>query len=130
MSSPLESILIVVCIAGFFVLQYRSRRKSVAQTEFVREHADAQFREFRSTVGDERYWFIGSEAQIVDETEEGVTINDSYRLLRIQRYARNRHGEYFLFIADGTSKPFFKYVKQSTARVVLQGKYLPPDWPT
>jgi hypothetical protein len=72
--------------------------------------------------------FDGRTAEIVDDRVEGEDYETAGRftLYRIHRFARNSHGEYFLFISDGSGKPFFKHVSQANARIALGGKYVAP----
>ncbi|QOY93152.1 hypothetical protein IM543_16460 [Massilia sp. UMI-21] len=69
--------------------------------------------------------FDGRTATIVDERRE--YLDRSMRtVLRVQRYARNPHGEYFFFISEGTGRPFFKHIDQRAAKVALGDRYIPP----
>jgi hypothetical protein len=70
--------------------------------------------------------FDGRTAEIVDERQEGMTQNDVYTLVSVQRFARNAHGEYFLFISEGSGRPFFKHVSQTNAKIALGRKYVAP----
>lgn len=88
---------------------------------------DEQFRQLVVASEQPEFCFDGSTAQIVKEDEEGVSDgNGAYTLLRVFRYARNAHGEYFYFISDGSGKPFFKHIPHENARIVLKKKYIPP----
>ena len=75
--------------------------------------------------------FDGRTAEIIDDRQEGEDCEapGTFTLHRIHRFARNSHGEYFLFISDGSGKPFFKHVSQSNARIALGDKYLAPGRP-
>jgi hypothetical protein len=72
--------------------------------------------------------FDGRTAEIVDDRVEGEDYEtpDNFTLYRVHRFARNSHGEYFLFISDGSGKPFFKHVSQANARIALGSKYVAP----
>lgn len=72
--------------------------------------------------------FDGRTAEIVDERQEGgyVRGSSSFILQSVSRFARNAHGEYFFFMSEGTGKPIFKHVSQSSAKLELGKKYLPP----
>jgi hypothetical protein len=70
--------------------------------------------------------FDGRTAEIVDDRKEGITENGVYTLHCVHRFARNAHGEYFLFISEGSGRPFFKHVSQINAKIALGKKYLAP----
>lgn len=76
--------------------------------------------------------FEGRTAQVVDDRQEGITDSgsDTFRLVRVHRFARNAHGEYFLFISEGSGRPFFKHVSQVNAKIALGKKYVAPGSPT
>lgn len=93
----------------------------------IMPRVDEEFRQLCVTGERPEFCFDGSTAQIVKEDEEGVSDgNGAYTLLRVFRYARNVHGEYFYFISDGSGKPFFKHIPHENARIVLKKKYIPP----
>lgn len=70
--------------------------------------------------------FDGRTAEIVDDRQEGMWANNVYTLHRVHRFARNAHGEYFLFISEGSGRPFFKHVSQKNAKAALGTKYVAP----
>jgi len=86
--------------------------------------------EFRMLAVDSEFpelCFDGSTAEIVDERQEGLSDDEAnLGLVRVHRFARNAHGEYFLFISEGAGKPFFKHVTQANAKLALGSKYVAP----
>lgn len=85
--------------------------------------------EFRRLVVDSEIaelCFNGSTAEIVDDRQEASNRDGTHVLLRVYRFARNAHGEYFFCILEGTGSPFFKHVSQAHAKAVLGAKYRAP----
>jgi hypothetical protein len=71
--------------------------------------------------------FDGRTAEIVDDRQEGIfDSSNGYTLLRVNRFARNAHGEYFFFMSEGAGSPFFKHVTQVNAKIALGKKYTAP----
>ena len=70
--------------------------------------------------------FDGNTAEVVDDRHEGIDDESTFILLRVHRFARNAHGEYFFMISEGSGKPFFKHVSQASAQVALGEKYMQP----
>ncbi len=92
----------------------------------VLERAEQEFRQLRIEAADPAMCFDGRSAVIVDERRE--YFDESMRtVVRIHRYARNAHGEYFFFISEGAGKPFFKHVEQRIAKVALGKRYVAPS---
>lgn len=126
--SELGPWLAGMVISGFFwrVLQ-GERRWGKGKLRALRAGIDAQFRAFEYQGSDPLYHFMGSTATVVKDFEEIVQTDDGFIFtLRVQRYARNAAGEYFLFIGDGIEKPFFKHVEHRMARIVLEDAYVEP----
>lgn len=119
-------MLLSLCGAGWSMwrLVQNTRR---GRDRSILPQVDEQFRQLRVASELPAFCFDGSTAQIVKENEEMVDDGDgAYRTVRVFRYARNAHGEYFYFISDGSGKPFFKHIPQANARIVLMEKYIPP----
>lgn len=105
----------------------RSFQRDVACGEnSVMPRVDEEFRALRIDHPDPARAFDGRSAEVVEDRLEGVTVNDIYELVRVHRFARNGHGEYFFFISDGSGKPFFKPVSQLNARIASGKKYRAP----
>lgn len=114
-------------LAGLAYEGYRHIKRSLAGEDLqTLPSINAQFRQLVVEGPSEELSFNGSEAEIVDDTPEYFYRGElgPKTLLRIQRYARNRHGEYFFFISDGTNKPLFKHVPHTVAKVALKEKYI------
>ena len=125
-----NGLIFFAFLAGFACLGYRnSRRWRAGDDRSIAVQADEVFSQLVRLNEDERYSFNGAKAQVVLHEEESLHDNDSYtfRVTRVQRYARNSFGEYFYFVFDGSGPPFLKYVRQPVARLVLKDRYIPPD---
>jgi hypothetical protein len=117
-------ILVLVLFAGLTVLHIKQALRGddlsiLPQIE----------NEFRTLVVDgtvPELSFDGRTAEIIDDRQEGIDHDapGTFTLHRIHRFARNAHGEYFLFISEGSGKPFFKHVSQSNAKIALGSKYV------
>jgi hypothetical protein len=93
----------------------------------IMPQVDEQFRQLRIDTGLPASSFDGRTADIILQSEQMVDDGDgAFRVVRVFRYARNAHGEYFYVISDGVDKPFFKHIPQANARIVLKKKYIPP----
>lgn len=90
------------------------------------ERAEQEFRALRLEASDATLCFDGRSATVVHEQRDYL---DKWMrtVIRIQRYARNEHGEYFFFMSEGTGKPLFKHVGQASAKAALGSKYIAPD---
>jgi len=86
---------------------------------------DEEFRQIRYEAEDPRLAFDGSSAQLVHEWREYA---DKYQhtLIRVTRYARNAHGEYFYFMSEGTGRALFRHISQAAAEAALGRKYIAP----
>jgi len=86
---------------------------------------DEEFRQIRYKAEDPRLAFDGGSAQLVHEARE---YEDRYQrtLIRVTRYARNAHGEYFYFMSEGTGKALFRHISQAAAEAALGRKYISP----
>jgi len=42
-------------------------------------------------------------------------------------FARNVCGEYFMFVSNHNSKPYFKHLSHASAKVVLENDYIAPE---
>ncbi|QNA90227.1 hypothetical protein G4G28_20110 [Massilia sp. Dwa41.01b] len=124
---PILKLLFVAVLFGF-PLYLNIKRARRGDDFSIRPLVDEQFRQLVVEAGNPELCFDGSRARIVDETEE--TFHDkgsnTTTLLRIQRYARNEYGEYFFFISDGRSKPFFKHTPHHIAKIALKDNYREP----
>ena len=105
-----------------FVIPQRIYRLAV---ERRRIGARFQVHDYRVEWPDPRYAFNGRTATIVDEIESSGG-RRSVDQFSVTIYATNEAGEYFMFIADGINKPFFKHVEPRMARLVLKDKYREP----
>ncbi|RZA32216.1 MAG: hypothetical protein EOP92_27175 [Lysobacteraceae bacterium] len=86
---------------------------------------EEEFRGLRLEAADPAMCFDGRTAAIVREQRE-YSDRDMRTVIRIQRYARNGHGEYFFFISEGNGRPYFKHIGHSAAKVALGSSYVPP----
>ena len=86
---------------------------------------DEEFRQIRYEAEDARLAFDGSSAQLVHEARE---YEDKYQrtLIRVTRYARNAHGEYFYFMSEGTGRALFRHISHAAAEAALGRKYIAP----
>ena len=87
---------------------------------------EEEFRSLVVTSDRPEHCFDGRTAEIVDDRQEGDTENGVFTLERVHRFARNAHGEYFLFISEGSGRPFFKHVSHVNAKIALGKKYVAP----
>ena len=108
--------------ASMIVIPERSYRLAL---ERRRANAREQVHDYRVESPDPRYAFDGRTANIVDEIESSGG-RRSVDQFSVTIYATNEAGEYFMFIADGINKPFFKHVEPRMARLVLKDKYREP----
>ncbi|MCD2518623.1 hypothetical protein LQ564_20195 [Massilia sp. G4R7] len=108
-------------IAGY--LQYRNLKKN--RGPGIVPRVDEEFRQVRFDASDPRLAFDGRTARVVHEWREYA---DRYQteLIRITRYARNPHGEYFYFMSEGKGNPLFRHISQAAAQAALGKKYVAP----
>ena len=119
-------LLLLLCFVAWRI--WRIIRNALDGSDpSIMPKVDEEFRKLVVASEQPELCFDGSTAQIVKEDEDGVSDgNGGYTLMRVFRYARNAHGEYFYFISDGSGKPFFKHIPHANARIVLKKKYIPP----
>ena len=128
----METILCLVVLAfGVWAGIANLRRGLRGDDLSVLPKVDAQFRGLIVPGATPESTFDGSLAEIVHEEFETMSNSEAGTtdLLRVQRYARNPHGEYFFYISDGSAAPFLKHVPQHLARLVLKNKYRAPGAP-
>lgn len=118
-------VFLGVAALGLLV-SVRVSKRFQADVEARRTRARAQMREFRAASPDARYAFDGGTARIVSEHELIPDQSSGAGGYTLTCYAVNEAGEYFMFIADGAAKPFFKHVEPRIARVVLKDKFREP----
>jgi hypothetical protein len=78
------------------------------------------------TSSDPRLDFDGRTAEVVKDDEELKMVNMAIVSIKVRRIARNRAGEYFLFLSDGAARPYLKHIPQSNAKVLLGAAYVAP----
>jgi hypothetical protein len=117
-------ILVLAIVAWSIVDSFR--RAARGDDLSILPRVEEEFRALVVTSDRPELCFDGRTAEIVDDRQEGDTENSVFTLERVHRFARNAHGEYFLFISEGSGKPFFKHVSQINARIALGKKYLAP----
>lgn len=101
--------------------QYKQGKRHAGMAE----RAEQEFRQLRVEADDPVYSFDGRTAQTVHEMRECFDRLGQIPV-RITRYARNEHGEYFFFISEGKGRPMFKHIPQSSAKLALEDKYIAP----
>lgn len=121
-------ILFLIFIA---ILPFYLRANPGKNLSQYRAEAREQFLAYKTTSGDVRFIFNGADAEIVKEDEDigrsdgvGVGVVVSYSLTR---FARNAAGEYFMFVSNQDSPPFFKHVAHSNAKIALGEAYVSPQ---
>lgn len=95
-----------------------ARKKARGRKEFSTVRLDSK---------DPRFEFSAESSEVVHEEETGLdprTSSSKHYCLTI--YARNPHGEYFMF-KSGQQKSYVKHVSHDMARMVLGSKYCSPD---
>ncbi len=107
-------------------LAVANQRRYTQEIERRRASARAQVLEYRASSADARYAFDGQTATIVLEQESIQGGRSTAEHFSLTCYASNEAGEYFMFVSDGVSKPFFKHVEPRIARLVLKDKFREP----
>ena len=92
------------------------------------ERAEAEFRQLLIEAADPAMCFDGRSAVIVTEGRDYLDKSMS-TVVRLNRFARNAHGEYFYFMSEGVGRPYFKHVEQRAAKAELGNKYVAPPGP-
>ena len=116
-------VFIVPCAVLLFWRLWRNRH---IDPERVLKLAVEEFRQLRIDADNPAWRFDGSSARIVHERVE-YQDKAMITVLRVTRYARNSHGEYFFFMSEGTGRPFFKHIDQPSAKAALGDSYLAPS---
>ncbi|MDP3577794.1 hypothetical protein [Methyloversatilis sp.] len=114
-----------VLIAAYNIRLYLRTRDNPGA---LRTKIEREFRAYSVASHDAKFAFVGLTAEVVKEDEEVSTVNYAIVAIKSRRIARNESGEYFLYVTDGTAKPFFKHIPHSNAKILLREKYTePPD---
>lgn len=118
----LTAFLIGIAVAGaagYVNYRYQQRYRGLLA------RAEEEFRQLRIEAADPAMRFDGRTAVVVDERREYLE-RTMQTVVRVQRYARNAHGEYFFFISEGAGRPFFKHIEQRAALAALGERYIAP----
>jgi len=126
------AVLVLLWLIGFAWLVSNGQRLPRGDDNSILARVDEEFQALVVNSNVPALHFDGRTAEIVDErqerfTDEGTGVST---LVRVERFARNAHGEYFFFLSEGVGTPFFKHVSHTNARVVLGKKYVAPAPPT
>lgn len=115
-------VFVLPCAALLFCYLWSNRHVDPRR---VLKLAAEEFRQLRIDAEHPAWRFDGGSAQLVHEHIE-YRDKAMVTVLRVTRYARNAHGEYFYFMSEGTGRPFFKHIDQASARAALGDNYLAP----
>ena len=123
LSIPAALGMAAVAVCGWSIVHTTKQRGALSK---LRSAALAQFRQAHTASQDNRLQFNGESAQIVLQEEvggvSGILARSPNYILTI--YARNEHGEYFMF-KSSPNKPLLKHVPAEVARAVLKELYVP-----
>ena len=108
------------------VLLVRQRLQVKRYREKQRIFAEEAFQKFSVASTDERFFFDGNKAQVMDDKEVVEEAKGVILIYSLTRVARNENGEYFWFRFRTDSSPLFKHLDHATARVLLKDKYASP----
>lgn len=111
--------ILLVGLPAFVLAQLRTERHARA----LRARFDRQCLAIQIASVDPRLRFDGRSATVVRNTEER---GQRGQLYSIERFARNRAGEYFLILSNEPGTPFVKHVTHEMARALLQAAYVAP----
>lgn len=90
----------------------------------LRAAAKRQLMEYRNQSTDPRFQFDGRAAEIIWTTEDIARSEQIILSYSWTCYARNQAGEYFMFVSNENSPPFFKHVEQTIAKIALGKNYI------
>lgn len=125
---PVSLVIALAVGAGSMWWQYRKTRGDDGLE--VLRRAEAEFRAIRISEAPAELCFDGRSAEIVHE-QRYYEDEHQYRVVSVQRYARNAYGEYFFFVYEGAAtpyagRPYFKHIEQRAAKAALGKRYLAP----
>lgn len=119
------SIIVIALFAWMVTLTLKAIAHSIPLKTY-RAQALKQFMEYRTQSTTPKFVFIGAEAEIVKSNEEIVRNEGLIDAYSLTCYARNVHGEYFMFVSNYEDKPFCKHLSHVNAKLVLEDKYREP----
>ena len=119
-------VLSVLITCGLLAYQFLKDRR---HKETHRPSALAAFNALSVASNNALFQFDGRTAQVVAEKEAVEQIRGSFLAYTLTIIARNSSGEYFWFHFRTDSLPQLKHIDQSTAKILLKGKYLAPSSP-
>lgn len=117
----IETILIFIFLLILVALAPRFPNKNLDK---LRALAKQQFLEHRSLSHDPRFHFDGRTAEIVRTTEDISRSEQIILSYTLTCYARNSAGEYFMFVSNENSPPFFKHIEPAIAKIALGKHYV------
>lgn len=117
----IETILICIFLLILAVLAPHFPNKNLNK---LRALAKQQFLEHRSLSHDPRFHFDGRTAEIVRTSEEVPRSEQIIQGYSLTCYARNSAGEYFMFVSNENSPPFFKHIEPAIAKIALGKHYV------
>ncbi len=118
------AIVIVLCVWAISISLNRIADSISLDT--YRAQALKQFMEYRTHSSTLEFILIGSEAEIIKSSEDIVNNKGWIMSYSLTCYARNAHGEYFMFVSNYEDKPFCKHISHANAKLILEHKYREP----
>jgi hypothetical protein len=91
-----------------------------------RKQARKQFTDFRTHSSTPEFIFIGEEAEIIKSDESIINNKGVIESYSLTCYARNSHGEYFMFVSNHEARPYFKHISHANAKIILGKDYREP----
>lgn len=116
-------VFILFMWASFFATV--SFNKSIP-IDVYRKQAKKQFTDYRTQSSTPQFIFIGEEAEIIKSDESIMNNKGVIESYSLTCYARNSHGEYFMFVSNHGARPFFKHISHANAKIILGKDYREP----
>ncbi len=126
--NTLALIALIIFILWIIVATLTQIRDSIP-IETYRAQAKKQFLEYRTHSTISSLIFIGAESELLKSTEDIVNSQGFIESYSLTCYARNTHGEYFMFVSSYDGQPFCKHISHTNARIILGDQYQESNLP-
>lgn len=112
-------------IVGAIIASLRNIKNSIP-IEVYRSQAKKQFMELQVRSHTPQLAFSGAQAEIIKSDESLIKEGEFIESYSLTCYARNDHGEYFMFVSNYGASPFFKHISHTNAKILFGDDYREP----